>query len=287
MVIKRLGAQRFSGLEADVPSLPIDADLLGAIFDSTDTLEFWIFDGTTWQKAATGGATATFQPAYQFAVVPDDLVVTTPSDIANVWRLPIDFVSLSSMTAYVEVAPTGSSITVLVKKNGVEEGTIIIGTGIKTGSTSTFITGSILTTDEITIEIKNVGVTTPGSNLKLSIIDGAQSSTKSIQFAVTNVSTNLLVALVSDVWRTPTLITTITEINAYVEVAPVGAAIILEVKKDGVTEGTVTIADGAKTGSTAVLTSGTIDFANEITVEITQIGSTTAGQNLKVNILGV
>ena len=284
MAIKRYGAQRFSGIETDVGSLPIDADLVGAIFNSTDTLEFWIFDDTlTWNKISTGGGTATFQPAYQMAITDVDVVV---EEIPNLWRLPIDFTSLSSITGYVEDAPTGSSITIVIKKNTVPEATLIIGTGSLTGSTSTFNTGSILTTDEITVEITTVGSTTPGTNLKLSIIDGAQSSTKSMQFAATNVATDLEVSTVNNVWRSSTLITTITEINAYVEVAPVGAAIILEVKKDGVTEGTVTIANGTLTGSTAVLTSGTIDFTNEITVEITQIGSTTPGQNLKVNILG-
>ena len=283
MAIKRLGAQRFAGLAADVASLPIDADLVGAIFDATDTIQKFVFDGTVWQEFSGGSAPATFQPAYQFAIDTNDVEVEV---ISNVWRLPIDFASLSSITGYVETAPTGSSITILIKKNAVTEATLIIGTGSLTGSTSTFTSGSILTTDEITVEITTVGSTTPGKNLKLSIIDGAQSSTKSIQFGATNNDTDLRVSTVSDVWRTPTLITTITEINAYVEVAPTGAAIILEVKKDGVTEGTVTIADGAFAGSTAVLTSGTIDFANEITVEITQIRSTSTGQNLKVNILG-
>ncbi len=284
MAIKRLGAQRFAGLFADVGSLPIDPDLDGAIFDATDTTQKFVSDGTQWTEFSGGSAPATFQPAYQFAVDVNDVAVET---ISNVWRLPIDFASLSSITGYVEDAPTGSSITVLIKKNTVTEATLIIGTGSQTGSTSTFNTGSILTTDEITVEITTIGSTTPGSNLKLSIIDGAQSSTKSIQFAATNTVTDIAVGLVADVWRTPTEITTITEINAYVEVAPVGSAIILDVKKDGVTEGTVTIAAGSFAGSTAVLTTGTIDFSNIITVDITQVGSSTTGQNLKVNILGV
>ena len=231
-----------------------------------------------------GGGAGAFQPAYQFAVKEVELVVET---IANVWRLTEDFTSLSSITGYVEAAPTSSDITILVKKNGVTEATVIISPTGKTGNTSTFTTGSILTTDEITVEITTVGSSVAGSNLKLSIIDGLTSSSKSIQFAATQAGTTIGVQTVPDVWRTPTTITTINEINAYVEVAPVGAAMIILVKKDGVTEGTVTIADGAKTGSTAVLTSGTIDFTNEITVEITQVGSTTAGENLKVNILGV
>jgi len=285
MAIKFIGALRFSGLEADVPSLPIDTNLDGAIFDATDSTKKWVSDGTQWTEFVGGGGGAgTFQPGYQFAVDTDELEVLL---ITNVWRVPIDFASLSSITGYVEDAPTGSSITIEIKKNTVTEATLIIGTGTKFGSTSTFNTGSFLTTDEITVEITTIGSTTPGSNLKLSIIDGSQSSTKSIQFAATNSEDNLVVTTISDVWRTPTTITTITEISGYVEVAPVGAAIIFDVLKDGVPEATVTIADGQKTGSTAVLTSGTIDESNEITVEITQIGSTTPGVNLKTNIIGV
>lgn len=232
-----------------------------------------------------GGGGGTFQPAYQFAVTVQSTNLQTGL-IPNVWRVTEDFTSLASLTGYVEQVSTGADITIDIKKNGVTEATLVIPAGTLTGSTSTFVSGSLLTTDEITVDITQVGSGATGVNLKLSIINGVQSSTKSIQFAATTASQSLTVQNVPDVWRTPTTITTINEINAYVEVAPVGSAIILEVKKDGVTEGTVTIADGAKTGSTAVLTSGTIDFSNEITVNITQVGSTTPGQNLKVNILG-
>ena len=62
MAIKRLGAQRFSGLDSDVPSLPIDADLVGAIFSSTDTLKFWIFNGTVWNESAGGGGITGLNP---------------------------------------------------------------------------------------------------------------------------------------------------------------------------------------------------------------------------------
>ena len=54
MAITRYAAQRFSGLEADVNNLPIDPDLLGAIFNSTDTLKFFIFNGTVWNESAGG-----------------------------------------------------------------------------------------------------------------------------------------------------------------------------------------------------------------------------------------
>ena len=54
MAIKRLGAQRFAGLLADVASLPVDADLVGAIFDATDTIQKFVFDGSTWQEFVVG-----------------------------------------------------------------------------------------------------------------------------------------------------------------------------------------------------------------------------------------
>ncbi len=54
MAIKRLGAQRFAGLAADVASLPIDPDLVGAIFDATDTIQKFVFDGSIWQEFVSG-----------------------------------------------------------------------------------------------------------------------------------------------------------------------------------------------------------------------------------------
>jgi len=57
MVIKRLGAQRFAGIVTDVPALPIDADLVGAIFDATDAIRKWVFNGTAWiEFTGSGGA---------------------------------------------------------------------------------------------------------------------------------------------------------------------------------------------------------------------------------------
>lgn len=377
MAIKRLGAQRFAGLAADVASLPIDPDLVGAIFDATDTIQKFVFDGTAWQEFVSGtgedntGAnvgvgtgtifrdklgvtlnfksliggdnitvtdnaddvtitstgtsplttkgdlygfntvddripvgtdgqvlsansanaigvewiddvTKTFQPAYQMAVFAD-LIVAEVAD--NVWRLPIDFTSPIIASAYLEVPSAVGDVTIILRKNGFIEAVIDIDAGSKTGSTGTFASGSMLTTDELTVEVTVIG-DGAASNLKVSIVDGAQSNTKSMQFAVTATATDIATGLQPDVWRSPTAITTITEIAAYVQTAPTDSSLILEVKKDGVTEGTVTILAGAFTGTTAILTSGSIEFSNEITVDVTQVGSTVPGQNLKVSIIG-
>jgi len=237
----------------------------------------------TFQPSA-GGA-GTFQPAYQFAVTDTGNLVADPGvDVANVWRLPDDFTSLSEISCYVEDAPTGQSIIVLVKKNTVTEATLTILAGTTFATTSTFTSGFINAVDEITVEISQVGSGATGSNLKVSIIDGLQSATKSLQFAVTDAGVDIVSGLVNDVWRTPTAITTMTQINAYVQVAPVGQAITLDVFRGVTLIGAITIADGALAGSTVVTDS--LATNEEITVNITQAGLTTAGRNLKVNILG-
>ncbi len=229
--------------------------------------------------------TKTFQPAYQFAVSGpgEDVVVGL---VANEWRVPLTFTDLAEASAYVDVAPVGSDMIIVLQKNSGTNATITIPAGSKSGSTTIFSSTTYSTVDEINVDITQVGSTTPGQNLKVSIIDGVQSTTKSMQFAVTNTGVDIATGLQSDVWRTPTTISTIIFITAYVEVAPVGSAISLEVKKDGVTEATLTIDAGAKTSTSGAITSGVLEFTNEVTVDVTQVGSTTAGQNLKVSIVG-
>ena len=379
MAIKRLGAQRFAGLATDVASLPIDPDLVGAIFDATDTIQKFVFDGTVWQEFVSGtgedntGAnvgvgtgtifrdkigvtlnfksliggdnitvtdnaddititstgtsplttkgdlygfntvddripvgtdgqvlsansanpigvewiddvTKTFQPAYQFAAAVGDLVI---GEIADNWRVPIAFTNLALVSAYVETAPVGSDISILFLKNGASNSLITISDGALTGSTASFNFSDYTTSDTMGVEIVGIGSTTPGANLKISLIDGVQSNTKSIQFTVTDAGTDIATGLQPDVWRTPTAINTITEISAYVQTAPTGTGpLIVDILKDGVVEGTVTILVGEFTGTTAIINSGFIEFSNQITVDVTQVGSITPGQNLKVSIIG-
>lgn len=54
MVLVRLGALRFHGLIADFGSLPIDATLIGGIFDATDTVQKFVFDGSAWVEFVSG-----------------------------------------------------------------------------------------------------------------------------------------------------------------------------------------------------------------------------------------
>jgi len=72
---------------------------------------------------------------------------------------------------------------------------------------------------------------------------------------------------------------TLNSIKAYVDTAPVGAAINLDIKKNGTSLQTVSIADGASTGSQTSLTHS-IAADDYLTIDITQVGSSTAGENL-------
>ena len=72
---------------------------------------------------------------------------------------------------------------------------------------------------------------------------------------------------------------TLNSIKAYIDTAPVGAAINLDVKKNGTSLQTLSIADGASTGSQTSLTHS-IAADDYLTIDITQVGSSTAGDNL-------
>jgi len=236
-----------------------------------------------------GGGGTTFQPAYQFAVTSPGQNLTAGL-VPNEWRVPIAFTSVTAITGYVEEVSTGLDITADILKNDIVVATVTIPLGTLEGNAGVVSLSFDPITDRIGVNITQVGSVATGANLKISLLDGVLSSTKSIQFAATSASENLIGGLVADVWRTPTNIASVTEITAYVEVAPVGQAITLDVIKDvvgvPVTMGTVIIADGQKTGTTGAITQ-TLDPSEEVTVNITQVGLTTAGQNLKVNILGI
>jgi len=73
------------------------------------------------------------------------------------------------------------------------------------------------------------------------------------------------------------------EINAYVGTAPVGSDLIMNIKKNGSQAQQITITAGQTSSlNTASLSFSKSDF---VTVDITQIGSSTAGADLKINFI--
>lgn len=73
----------------------------------------------------------------------------------------------------------------------------------------------------------------------------------------------------------------LTELDAYVKIAPDGADIIASLYAGATLVGTVTIPDGATSGSAAV-TAGTVNAGQLLTLDITQVGTTFPGSDLSV-----
>ena len=74
---------------------------------------------------------------------------------------------------------------------------------------------------------------------------------------------------------------TLTAINSFVDTAPVGSSIEVDINKNGSSLTTTSIANGANSSSNTGL-SYSITANDYITVDITQVGADTAGENLSL-----
>jgi len=77
---------------------------------------------------------------------------------------------------------------------------------------------------------------------------------------------------------------TLTNVDLFVETAPTGAAVTIDVLKNGTTAATITLPAGqtSDTGNTVSVSFAVGDY---ITIDITQVGSTSAGVGLYANLL--
>ena len=71
--------------------------------------------------------------------------------------------------------------------------------------------------------------------------------------------------------------------DMFVATAPVGADLTVTINKNGSSIGTGTISDGATSGTGQTLSSTSFSSGDYLTVDITQIGSSTAGEDLYIN----
>jgi hypothetical protein len=83
-------------------------------------------------------------------------------------------------------------------------------------------------------------------------------------------------------WYSPRAVT-ITKIRKHVSVAPAGATLNMTLKKNGSSISTFNIADGSTTNVTNNLNLSVAE-GDYLTIDITQIGSSTAGSDLNVVI---
>jgi len=111
-----------------------------------------------------------------------------------------------------------------------------------------------------------------------------------IQLAASDETTDLVVGTDAVTFRMPYGMT-LEDLRASVTTAPVGADIQVTVNQGGSAVASVIIIEAGATTSTSATTQPTISNSNliddaQITVDISQIGSTTAGAGLKVTLIG-
>ncbi len=71
--------------------------------------------------------------------------------------------------------------------------------------------------------------------------------------------------------------------DMYVATAPVGADLTVTINKNGSSIGTGTISAGATSGTGQTLSSTSFSSGDYLTVDITQVGSSTAGEDLYIH----
>jgi hypothetical protein len=85
-------------------------------------------------------------------------------------------------------------------------------------------------------------------------------------------------------WVVPPGVSAINRLDALALTAPTGAALILRIYNvtQAVAVGTVTIADGSRTGSNATMTNPSLNQGDELRLDVTQIGSTVPGGTITI-----
>ena len=78
-------------------------------------------------------------------------------------------ITMSRFNAQVKVAPTGSSLIVVLKKNGVAVATATIAAGQTYAATSTFSDAALINGDYLSVDVTQIGSSTPGSTLVAAI----------------------------------------------------------------------------------------------------------------------
>jgi hypothetical protein len=139
---------------------------------------------------------------------------------------------------------------------------------------------------EVDLNTAKVGITTQQAS------DITANKSRVISFAVSDETTDIATGTENLTIRMPHGMT-LTEVRASVTTAPVGSTIIIDVNQNGssiFTTDLLSIDASEKTSTSAatsanITTSALTDDA-EITIDIDQVGSTTAGSGLKIYLIG-
>ena len=119
------------------------------------------------------------------------------------------------------------------------------------------------------------------TNAYIASVDTAKLETTDVDYSISLTQQGTLAVTTGTArWYAPYNLAT-NSIKAYVETAPVGSAISITVNKNGTSAATPSISAGA-TSATEITTPITMSEGDYLTVDITAVGSTTAGENLNI-----
>lgn len=142
-----------------------------------------------------------------------------------------------------------------------------------------------LTTSGLTADLSSSITSSLDSSEVVNLIDSDYVSSRQIGGTLTVTllqQGELTVTTGSARWYAPAALT-ISKITARVATAPTGSAVTILVKKSGTTASTLTISDG---GTSDIDNTGFSMTAGQyLTVDVSAIGSTTAGEELNVQFL--
>jgi hypothetical protein len=294
MARKRWASLRYARLIEEVKA---DAEVASAVdVGASDTVSE-IADGTI-TAASNTFVTTTFVANTDF----QSFVANTNSYIATK-------ADSSSLTPYLQVANAVTAITGLsdVDISGATDGQVLTynsGNGTITATTvsgggggsgdvansyltSTYVANTVFQSAlaNTNAYIATVSATErsalANTNAYIASVDTAKLETTDVDYSMMLTQQGTLAVTTGEArWYAPYNIAT-NSIKAYVETAPVGSAISIVIKKNGTSAATPSISAGA-TSATEITSAITMNAGDYLTVDITAVGSTTAGANLNI-----
>ena len=243
----------------DFPNSPSN----GQIFSS---------DGKSWKYNSTKGI-------WQ-SVVSSTTKDLTSLDLSIIPSANVTYDLGSATNAFRDLYLSGSSINLGDATITSTGGTITLPAGSSVGSGSV---GDVANSYLTSTYVANNGFQSyvANTNSYIASVDTAKLETTDVDYSMMLTQQGTLSTTTGTArWYAPYNIAT-NSIKAYVETAPVGSALSIDIKKNGTSAATPSISDGA-VSATEITSAVSLTAGDYLTVDITGVGSSTAGENLNI-----
>ena len=152
----------------DSTYLPLVNNLNGDLAFSTDTEELYIWSSTKWIKAGANVSAAALDAvssADSYLQLSQSGALTVSTGTKR-WYAPADL-TISNATVRVGTAPLGSTLDVSLNVNGLANNIISVASNTTVSSNTTSV--SVSEGDYLTVDVLQIGSSTPGADLGLNI----------------------------------------------------------------------------------------------------------------------